>query len=283
MPDDYQKTLKKYSRAAKSYDNANYLQREISDRVINRLQFVKVQPQWVLDLGCGTGNSVKSLKDTYKEANVIGLDVAFSMVEQAKNKQDLQQAKKYICADAYLLPIASNSLDLVFSNFVLHWCDDLSLVFQELFRVLKPGGLLIFATVGPDSLKELKQSWKAIDNHSHVRDFLDMHDVGDKLMQARFYDPVIDMELVTLEYDNILSLLRDVQSWGSHNVTPEQKKGFTTPGQIKRLEKAYQQFQTNEHLPVTFEIIYGLAWKPDNNTSAKVDAAEVVVPFPSVK
>jgi malonyl-CoA O-methyltransferase len=154
---------------------------------------------------------------------------------------------------------------MLFSNLTLQWCGDLQQTFAEFRRVLKPGGLLLFTTLGPDTLKELRESWRQVDGAVHVNEFIDMHDIGDALVQTKFGDPVMDMEYLTLTYTDSLDLMRDLKVLGAHNVNPGRSSGLTGKGRIKAVQAAYEQFRNDGVLPATYEVIYGHAWRPEQD------------------
>ena len=204
---DKLKMRQSFERAAAHYDAAAILQQEISKRLLERLDYIKLQPARVLDVGAGTGISLTGLRQQYPAAQIYALDIVRAMLLEARKKQNwlqrLRRTIQFITADAEKLPLADASVDLLFSNLTLQWCLDLEQTFGEFKRVLKPGGLLMFTTFGPDTLKELRSCWSQVDSYTHVNNFIDMHVVGDALARSRFAEPVMDMELVT----NILKYL----------------------------------------------------------------------------
>ncbi|MFI4955162.1 MAG: methyltransferase domain-containing protein, partial [Gammaproteobacteria bacterium] len=160
------------------------------------------------------------------------------------------------------LPFADNSIDLIFSNLMFQWCDPLSLALQECYRVLREGGLLLFSTFGPDTLQELRYCWAQIDNYPHVNNFIDMHHIGDLLLKLQFNDPVMDLEYVTATYKNVTNIMRDLQNIGATNTHEERRKTLTGKNRLTQLAHHYQQFAlSDQRLPVTYEIVYGHAWK----------------------
>lgn len=281
-----------FSRAAKTYDQVALLQQEIGNRLLERLDFIKFNPQTILDLGGGTGFFNKALLEKYPQANIIFCDIAEGMVQYAKEMNSPLKNNKnlngetsapnsvtdnpvtYICADGDFLPIQNQSIDFVFSNCALQWFPDLSFVFQEIQRILKPSGLLLFSTFGIDTLMELRASFAQIDLHPHVNTFFDMHDIGDQLLEQGFQDPVMDMEKIILTYQNIKGLLLDLKLTGAHTVVSKiiqaELTGFTESRGLtglspkttfKRLAEYYEHYrQPDGLLPATFEIVYGLAW-----------------------
>ncbi|MES9965393.1 MAG: malonyl-ACP O-methyltransferase BioC [Candidatus Sedimenticola sp. 20ELBAFRAG] len=270
MPDrdhaiDKLQARRAFSRAAEHYDEVSALQREIGQRMIDRLDLVKLQPEVVLDIGAGTGVATAKLAKRYKKARVIALDFAHPMLLQARKHGSWLRKPHCLCADLDYLPLADKSVDLIYSNAAIQWSNDLEHSFKEFLRVLKPGGLLMFTTFGPDTLKELRMAWSEADggSGSHVSSFLDMHDVGDALMHARFADPVMDVDRMTLTYDAVGGLMKDLKVLGAHNANSDRQRGMTGKGRLKAMTNAYEQFRTNGKLPASYEIVYGHAWAPE--------------------
>lgn len=246
--------------AATSYDESGVLHKEISKRLLERLDLVKLTPRAVLDVGCGTGGSSAELLRRYRGTRVVALDLSEAMLAQAGRKQKLFRKFQRICGDLACLPLAADSQELVISNLALHWSDDLDQAFSEFARVLRPGGLLSFSTFGPDTLKELRAAWAQVDGHNHVNLFVDMHDIGDALIRAGFADPVLDVEHLTVNYTRLEELLADLKATGEGNATAGRPPGLTTPRQLQALAQAYEANRSAEGLPATYEVVYGHAW-----------------------
>lgn len=259
MPDKMQ-ARRSFESAAAAYDQAAALQQEVGQRLTQRLDLVKMQPDRILDLGSGTGHCIPDLFARYKKAQVVALDIALPMLEHARKRGRWLRRPRCICADAERLPFADSSFDLVFSNLMLQWCVELETVFAELQRVLRPGGLLLFTSFGPDTLSELRGSWQQVDGYSHVNAFPDMHDVGDALVRARFADPVMDVERITVTYPDVWKLMRELKQIGAHNVTAGRPRGLTGKARMQRLVGAYEQYRSQGVLPASYEIVNGHAW-----------------------
>jgi malonyl-CoA O-methyltransferase len=253
-----------FSRAANTYDAAAVLQKQVREEMFSRLDLVKIKPQAILDAGCGTGLGSFALQKRFKSAQVFSLDIAMGMLQKAQLQrpwlQKVLSKNGLICADIESMPIANNSIDLVWSNMALQWCNDLDQCFAEFKRVLKPDGLLMFSTAGPDTLKELRAA--SSNGHTHVSRFIDMHDIGDALIRAGFSTPVLDVEYYTLTYDDAKSAMRDLKSIGAHNATAGRARGLQGKGFLLNISQNYEQFRTNGKLPATYEMIYGHAWNP---------------------
>ncbi|MEE9494551.1 MAG: malonyl-ACP O-methyltransferase BioC [Gammaproteobacteria bacterium] len=253
-----------FSRAAAAYEQVAVLQREVETRSLERLDLVRLQPQCILDLGCGPGHGSHGLLAKYRQASVIAFDLAEPMLKLARKRGRWLRRPQAVCGDAQQLPFASNSMDLVFSSLMLQWCRDFDATLSELLRVLRPGGLLLFTTFGPDTLKELRSSWASIDDYTHVNAFLDMHDIGDALMRNGFAEPVMDVERLTMTYDDVFTLMRELKQIGAHNVTAGRRQGLTGKQRLQQLQKAYEAFRVDGLLPASYEIVNGHAWAPDN-------------------
>jgi len=278
-PIDKRSARRSFEHAAADYDAAAVLQREIAVRMLERLEYVRLQPKTVLDLGAGTGYAVDALLRRYRKARILALDFAFDMLRIARGRGSLLRRPRCVCADAESLPLADASVDLIFSNATLQWCNDLELTFGELLRVLSPGGLLMFTTFGPDTLKELRASWSVADGYSHVSPFLDMHDVGDALVRARFAEPVMDAERLTLTYERVRDLMMDLKVLGAHNATVDRPRGLTGKARLHAVEQAYEVYRIDGRLPASYEVVYGHAWAPIKRPTA--DGA-VAVPVSAI-
>ncbi len=264
-----------FSRAAETYDAAAILQKQVREEMLSRLDLVKINPQFILDAGCGTGLASHALQKRYASSQVVSLDFAYQMLQKTRRTRDSQglgfqlqsflrgKKQNLLCADIEALPLADSSVGFIWSNLAIQWCNHLDEALQEFHRVLQPEGLLMFSTFGPDTLRELRiASAAASDNaHTSVSRFIDMHDIGDALVRAGFSAPVLDVERFTLTYDDVKSVMRDLKSIGAHNATDGRARGLLGRGYFERLEAAYEQFRQNGKLPATFEVVYAHAWR----------------------
>lgn len=265
---------KSFNRAAESYDSCAILQKVVGDRLFERLDLVKINPDMIVDLGSGTGNYTRQLQQRYKRIKVFGIDLAWRMSAFAnKHKQRKWLSKeRYICADAEYLPFADNSVQLVFSNLMLQWIDNPDQLFQEIQRILVPGGLLMFTSFGPDTLKEMRQSWRQTDDRVHVNRFMDMHDIGDSLTKSSFEGAVMDNEIITMTYDSLSELHQDLRGLGEININSGRNRHLTGKSLWQSYLKAYQQFCTAEgDFPASWEIVYGHAWASKKNHPKTID------------
>ena len=272
-----------FDRASARYEAAAVLQARVADEVLSRLDFFKLAPDTVIDLGAGTGRLTGELKRRYRRANVVAFDIAPGMLREARRHSRLFRRFERVCGDVRRLPFTDASVDIAVSSLMLQWCEDLDTAFREVRRVLKPDGLFIFTTFGPDTLKELRAAWATVDDFSHVNTFIDMHDIGDALVRAGLTEPVLDVERVTLTYRDVISLMRDLKIIGAHNVTAGRARGLTGRGALKRVEAAYETSRRDGVLPASYEVVYGTAWGSAGKRGSPVLDGEVHVPLSAIR
>lgn len=256
-----------FNRAANTYDAAAIVQTLVRDEMLSRLDLVKINPNIILDAGCGTGQGSRLLQQRFGGATVVSCDIAQNMLVQTRANQPFLKRMfappSLLCADIEGLPLAKNSVNLVWSNLAIQWCNDLDAAFGACFNSLQPEGLFMFSTFGPDTLKELRTASNA-DGNTHVSRFIDMHDIGDALVRTGFNAPVLDVERYTLTYDDVKAVMKDLKSIGANNATQGRQRGLAGKGFLQRLTQQYEQFRTNGKLPATFEVVFGHAWKPES-------------------
>lgn len=267
-PVDKRLVRRAFEGAAATYDAAAVLQHEVCRRMAERLDFIKHQPAVLLDAGSGTGNALGTLRHRYRNAHIVAFDIAHAMLRQGRARvpwwrtlPGLCAPVSRVCGDVERLPFATASVDMIWSNLALQWVNDLPATFAEMHRVLRPGGLLMFSTFGPDTLKELRESY-AGSGYTHVNRFIDMHDIGDMLTGGRYADPVLDMEPFTLTYATVRELMHDLKAIGAHNVTGGRPQALSGKGLLRAVTAAYERHRREGRLPATFEVVYGHAWKP---------------------
>lgn len=264
---DKRQVRRAFERAARSYDGAAVLQREICERMLSRLDYVRQQPRTILDAGSGTGYGARRLSERYPEALLATLDLAQAMLLQARRhapwwQRWLKGVPAQVCGDIEALPVKREWAELLWSNATLQWVNDLSRAFAEVRRVLAPGGLFMFSSFGPDTLKEVRAAFSG-DGRTHTNRFTDMHDIGDLLVQGGFANPVMDMEFITLTYDEPVAIMRDLKAIGAHNVTAGRARGLTGRKSWSAAMARLEAGRRDGRIPVTFEVIYGHAWKPE--------------------
>ena len=252
---------KSFNRSAARYDQSAVLQAEVLERLLERLDYIKLKPELIVDLGCGTGQAIKPLLKRYKKSSVLSLDMAERMLLEARKKYRWLDRKWLVNGDMEQLPLKDNCVDMIFSSLALQWSNDLAATFSEFKRVGRAGGLLMFTTFGVNTLKELRQSWLDIDNSPRVHRFADMHDIGDLLMAARLAEPVMDMENIVVEYRDFNDLLRDLKAIGATNAEQSRSRGLMTAGKLKALKQAYEKIAlVDGRYQATYEVVYGHAW-----------------------
>jgi malonyl-CoA O-methyltransferase len=254
------KVRRAFDRAAAGYDEAAVLQQEVCSRLLQRLDYIRLSPEWILDAGAGTGEAVKALMDKYRKARLLVLDISEQMLAKSAAQGGLLRKPYPVCADIEQLPLADASIDLVFSSLTLQWCNDLEATFKGIRRIMKPGGLFMFASFGPDTLKELRACWSRVDNAVHVNTFEDMHDVGDALLRTGFADPVMESEIITVNYATVDRLMADLRGIGANVTADGGRRGLTTKTMLAQLREAYEAYRRDDVLPASYEIIYGHAW-----------------------
>jgi malonyl-CoA O-methyltransferase len=260
---DKAKVRAAFNAAAAIYDREAVLQRTVATRMIERLDLFKIAPASILDVGAGTGAGARMLERRYRPARVIQLDVAINMLRVARSLCTGSPSRQdFLCGDAEGLPIGDERVDLVYSNLAVQWCNDLTQVFREFRRVLGKTGLLAFTTFGPDTLKELRESWARVDDHVHVNAFASTSDIVAALAHAGLSEPVVDAEHFTLSYPDVHGLMHNLKGLGSHNVTMGRPHGLTGKGKVRQLIEAYEAYRRNGALPATYEVLYGCALNP---------------------
>jgi malonyl-CoA O-methyltransferase len=246
--------------------------------MIRRLDWIAFTPEAVLDLGCGTGHGAATLAARWPKARVIGLDASPGMLREAARVAPGARIE-WLRADAESLPLPDAACDLVFSNLLLPWCEDIDAVFAEVARVLRPRGLFTFTTAGPDTLAELRAAWRAAGGAPHVHPFTDMHDLGDGLVRAGLAEPVLDVSRYTLTYPDVRALMRELKATGAQNAVSGRLRGLTGRRRIQRMEAAYEQFRSNGALPASVEAVFGQAWGATEAQRARRVGDEISVPL----
>jgi malonyl-CoA O-methyltransferase len=278
-----------FDRAASGFDRADFLHGEIRERLLSRLPIVKIEPDWIMDLGAGTGGAAVSLAQAFPASRVVALDFSKAMLAEVNcrlaQRTSLSDASSSepvaaVCADARNLPISDQSIDLIFSNLLLQHCPDPISVITEARRILRFPGLFTFTTLGRDSLRELRDAWATADCFSHIAPCMDMHDLGDALIQAGFAEPVMYTETLTITYQSLARAIADLRGVGSINATTGRNRGLTGRQTWQRLTVGYEQYRNADgKLPVTLEIIYGLAWSGQPGSGTRLSDGEFEFPI----
>jgi malonyl-CoA O-methyltransferase len=272
---DQRALARSFDRAGAGYDGAAQLQQQVRAELLERLAFFALQPQNILDLGAGTCQASVALRRRYARARVIALDIAPGMLSAAPRAGWPRRRFERVCADGYALPLAARSVELIYSNLMLQWCDRPDLVFRELSRVLKPGGVFVFSSFGPDTLQELRLAWQSADHGVHVSEFPDMPQLGAALMGAGLIEPVMDVERHRLLYPDAHALMRELKRIGARNAASARARGLTGRARLQRMVAAYEQRRTAAGLPATFEVIFGAAFGAASDSGESRDDTSV--------
>lgn len=271
-----------FEASATTAAQADFLAREVSRRMAERLDYIRIKPSRMLDLGCGTGSDQQAFAERYPDAERIAIDFALPLLAQARTPTNFLQrvfksrpAQHLLCADAEALPLQRASVQMVWSNLMLNWLHEPMPALREMHRVLAVDGLLMFSTLGPDTLRELRGALPR-NSGERVHRFIDMHDLGDCLLNAGFAEPVMDMEVITLTYTDIDALLQELQQAGATNASTARPRGLTGKHSWQQARLAYERLRKEDRLPATFEIVYGHAWK---TAPKKLDDGRAIIEF----
>jgi malonyl-CoA O-methyltransferase len=276
---DKRQVRRNFGRAANTYEQHDALQQEVQGLLLDRLGFYLEAPARVLDVGAGTGRGTALLRKRYPKAQVIAADLALPMLRTAKKHISWLKPFQRVCADATSLPLPDHSVDVLHSNLCFQWIDDLPALFGECVRVLKPGGLLVFSTFGPDTLKELRAAWAEADQQPHVSRFLDMHDLGDAMINAGLRDPVLDVDRYTLTYSEPRLLLKELQGLGATNADRERERHLLGKRHYQRMLAAYESLRIDGRIPATWEVVTAHAWGPPHGQSRRTPGGGEMASF----
>jgi len=276
-PLDPRQVRRAFGRAAGTYAQHAELQREVEDRLLERLDYYSGKPERMLDLGSGPGRGANVLRKRFPSAQVIAIDIALPMLRNVRTGWRRPIAR--VCADARALPLADASIDVLYSNLCIQWVDDVPALFDEFRRVLRPGGYVAFSTFGPDTLHELRAAWTNADRAPHVSGFADIARVGDALMAAGFRDPVLDTEHFTLTYADAPALMHELKALGATNADARRTRGLTGKSRYRHALEGYERFRRDGLLPATYEVISAHAWGPEPGQPRR-DAGGEIASFP---
>ena len=262
---DKARLLQQFNAAAWEYQDAAVLQDYTAGQLLDRLQLMNIKPRAILDLGSGTGSNSYRLAGLYPGARIIQMDFAMNMLRQA---QGVMSGKKnqfsFLCADADQNPIADSCIDLIHSNLMVQWSTDPVQLYSNILRTLRNGGLFLFSSLGPDTLKELRSSWASVDDGTHVNEFMDIRELGDILVQAGFADPVMEADYVNIAYDKIDDLFKDLKKLGASNASNSRRKTLTGKDRFLDMQVHYEKCRKDGKLPASYEVVFGHAWAIKN-------------------
>jgi malonyl-CoA O-methyltransferase len=271
-----------FGAASRRYDAAAWLQTLVREELLSRLDLLRAPPAAVLDLGTGTGQAAAAIKRRFRRAKVTASDIAEPMLEMARRHSRFWRPIRCVQADARALPFADASFDLVFSSLMLQWLVPPDVALAEMRRVLRPGGLLLLSSFGPETLQELRAAWAAADAGVHVNEFIDMHDLGSAMHRAGFTEPVLDVDRHVRHYAEPRALMRELKALGAHNLDSRRARGLTGRSALARMQQAYEVQRSPRGVPATWQVVYAVGWvdaqspahdqRMDSETFISVDA-----------
>ena len=251
---------RRFDHAAAGFDDADFVHAVTREGLLARLEPLLLEASTILDLGAATGATGRSLHRRFRRAHVVNLDFSGVMLRQARDRKPWRMSSSFVQADAVRLPFADGSIDLVVANQLLPWIPQPDMAFAEIARVLKRGGVFAFASLGPDSLRELRQAWASIDDDAHVNRFPDMHDVGDGLVRAGLADPVLDIDRLEIRYEQAHKLFEDLTRAGARNTHRDRSPGLTGKQRFRSMLEALENAAPGPGLTLDLELVYGHCW-----------------------
>jgi malonyl-CoA O-methyltransferase len=264
---------------AREFESACFIHDEARSRLLERLELVRLAPAVAVDLGCATGRGAAGLAARYPAARVLAVDASLTMLRAAA--AGAADAVRVIGGDAAALPLRGGSVDLVLANLVLPWCRPDRLL-AETARVLTDGGALLFATLGPDSLQEIRAAFAAVDDRIHVHAAFDMHDLGDLALAVGLAEPVLDVDRIEVTYADVAALVRDLRAVGAVNVAGGRRRSLTGRRRWGRFVERLPR-RADGRLAVTVELILGQAWGRGAVARRGSSAGEIRVPISQIK
>ena len=279
---DYEALKRGFNRTAKTYQTEAQLSELTGDALLQRLSELKITPERILDIGAGSGCLSRKLSKLYPKARIFSVDLAEKRLLVARGKRKWFRKQHFICADAHALPFKDKSFDLIVSNLCWYWMDHLNQAIYEAKRVLNTNGSLLFSTLGPDSLRELRASFQSASPNPHVNIFLDMHDLGDALLKAGFSDPVMDVEHICKTFKKLDQLFLMLKKTGELNYMKMRGRGLFGKTMLKTVRAHYESYKIEKTYPATFEIVYGYAWRK-HTAPAAFNETEISVPIENIQ
>lgn len=283
-PDDENSLLnskdvrRRFDRAAAGFDSVDFIHSSMRKGLLARLAPMVVDASRIVDLGAATGSAAPLLAKRFRGAHVVAVDVSGDMLRLAKKRRSWFARVSAVQADANSLPFADHSVDVVFSNLLLPWIDNPARVFAEIARVLRDNGLFLFSTLGPDSLKELREAWGGSDPDVHVRQFPDMHDIGDAAVRAGLRDPVLDVDRLLVTYRTTEALFADLSAVGARNSLRRRSRSLGGARRFREMANALDRSRNDGLLSLDLELVYGHCWGPGARSPAgeyRVDATQI--------
>lgn len=253
---------RRFESAAATFDSADFVHAVTREGLFTRLEPVVLDANTILDLGSATGSAAKPLRERFRGAHIISLDISHSMLRQGVGKRPRLSFSRSsaVQANALSLPLKDQSVDFVFSNLLLPCIDSPLLAFAEIARVLRKGGVFAFATLGPDSLLEISRAWGKLDDHAHVNRFLDMHDIGDGLVRSGLRDPVLDVDRLVVNYDKADKLFADLTAVGARNALQQRNRSLVGKHRFREMLGALTDGDGGPAVELELELVYGHCW-----------------------
>lgn len=275
----------RFADAARRYDEIAVLQHEVESRLLESALDLQPAPQRIADVGCGPGRALALLRRRYRQALAVGVDLALPMLRLARRAGGVWRDLPVLCADAAALPLPDSSIDLLFSSLCLQWIDDVPAALDEFRRVLRPGGRLLLATFGPDTLVELRAAWAAAGRHAQVSDFPGIAELGDLVMAQGFRNPVLDRDVFTLSYTRLDDLVAELRAIGANNARSDRPRGLTGRRAWQAMRAHYESLRDGEdRLPATYEVIYVQAHAPQPGQPRRGSAGEIAtIPVSAIR
>ncbi|MFT6791339.1 MAG: malonyl-CoA O-methyltransferase [Cellvibrionaceae bacterium] len=240
-----------FTRSATSYDKAAAFQRRVGEQLLDDLVAINIEAKRCLDLGCGTGYFHERLQEALGVGDYLGIDIAQGMLSFCRQRHSLTQL---ICADAEQLPLMENCQVFIYSNLALQWCENLTQLLSELNRVLQPGGILAFTTLGPQTLHELRQAWQSVDNLMHVNRFIPQGDWEAAIAKQNFHIVSQRKNIEVLYYPVMANILKELKNLGANHVKEGRRKTLTGRGHWQKLQQGYESFRRGDDYPASYEV-----------------------------
>jgi len=268
---------RRFDRAASGFDGVDFVHSKTREELLARLAPMLIDAKTIVDLGCATGAASRALSKQFRRAHIISIDLSQQMLRQAQRRRSFFGRRSMLQANAAALPLAGQSVDLVFANLLLPWFSDPTALFTEVSRVLRKDGLFIFSTLGPDSLGELQQAWQSTGDSAgaHINRFLDMHDIGDAAVRSGLRDPVLDVDHLRVSYEKPLAIFDDLTAMGGRNSLQNRSRSLTGRGRFRAMTAALADADT---LTLELELVYGHCWgsgAPKAGDEVRIDALQI--------
>ena len=242
-----------FGRSAKNYDSAALLQKSVGEKLLSHLNNFSIYPETILDLGSGTGYLTKKISRRFPDAHILSLDLSYEMLKFSSNRYP-------ICADADALPLKSHSVDLIFSNLMLQWSQNLSQTFDEIKRIINPSGYFMFTTLGSETLREWRSAWKTVDEYPHVHEFHNKNTIERKLKSSGFSPVFLETSYSQLKFSSLQESMNHTRQIGAYNLNDSRHRGLMGKNKFRQFISVYENFRDIEgHFPVTYEVITCIA------------------------